>query len=377
MKSQNLQVADALALLKSKYPAAPNKGFIEQLELYHTMNYTLDQSCVAYKRFLLDQAGQEYELNGIVDDSRFNNIVDDGSHASGTLYRCRKCRTLVCTAHNVVETEQGAGQSAFSWKKRDKYSTGAGNTATNDSTTSEKTTSSSSQQQSTEEGSLFVEPLLWMKPMVEASIQGKLYCPKCQNRLGSFNWSGTQTSSGSWVTPAFQLHIGKLDAFDPANLPAVVAIRQPKVLSGSSTSAAAHSAVSPRQQTLEQNLGALSLINGQSSRSGAVNHSKNTATPPGDYYFTHLVLDCDGVLVNSEVASCESLYLSIKQVTGFEIPRNFPVDYTPVFGMDVTNCLRYYKEAYNKTEWTDVEALGEEVTAVKDVCLFFMTCFFF
>lgn len=62
-----------------------------------------------------------------------------------------------------------------------------------------------------EEGSLFVEPLRWMgegggaDSVVGGAVQGKLYCPKCQARLGSFNWAGTQSSSGAWVTPAFQV----------------------------------------------------------------------------------------------------------------------------------------------------------------------------
>jgi hypothetical protein len=28
---------------------------------------------------------------------------------------------------------------------------------------------------------------------------------RCQARLGSFNWAGTQSSDGAWVTPAFQV----------------------------------------------------------------------------------------------------------------------------------------------------------------------------
>ena len=43
-----------------------------------------------------------------------------------------------------------------------------------------------------EEGgaSLFVEPISWMADSVVGAVQGKLYCPGCQARLGSFNWSG-------------------------------------------------------------------------------------------------------------------------------------------------------------------------------------------
>lgn len=33
----------------------------------------------------------------------------------------------------------------------------------------------------------FVEPLAWMKDICH-STQGKLYCPKCNNKIGSFSW---------------------------------------------------------------------------------------------------------------------------------------------------------------------------------------------
>lgn len=42
--------------------------------------------------------------------------------------------------------------------------------------------------------SLFLEPMQWMASAVVGETQGKLYCPSCNARLGSFNWSG----KGGW-----------------------------------------------------------------------------------------------------------------------------------------------------------------------------------
>lgn len=50
------------------------------------------------------------------------------------------------------------------------------------------------------------------------TTQGKLYCPHCHLRLGSFNWSGTQDGSGRWVIPGFQVHKNKVDAVPPVVL---------------------------------------------------------------------------------------------------------------------------------------------------------------
>lgn len=38
------------------------------------------------------------------------------------------------------------------------------------------------------------------------------------------------------------------------------------------------------------------------------------------------------------------------QVTGFEIPHSFPVDYYPVFGMDVPHCIDYYRARFHRCD---------------------------
>jgi hypothetical protein len=79
-----------------------------------------------------------------------------------------------------------------------------------------------------------------------------------------------QAPAGAWVTPAFCLHVSKLDEIRP--MTAVSA--------------------QPRQKR------------------ATVRHACRTA------WFTHLIFDCDGVLVDSERASCEALRRAVLQVTG-------------------------------------------------------------
>ena len=50
----------------------------------------------------------------------------------------------------------------------------------------------------------------------------------CNARLGSYNWAGSQSESGAWVTPAFQLHHSKVDAMS-AQAAAPLNIRRPLV----------------------------------------------------------------------------------------------------------------------------------------------------
>jgi hypothetical protein len=51
----------------------------------------------------------------------------------------------------------------------------------------------------------------WFDPMSTGENEGKLSCPKCETRIGNWNWSGVRCSCSEWVTPGFQLHVGKLD----------------------------------------------------------------------------------------------------------------------------------------------------------------------
>ncbi len=50
----------------------------------------------------------------------------------------------------------------------------------------------------------------------------------CKARLGSYNWAGSQSESGAWVTPAFQLHHSKVDAMS-AQAVVPMNIRRPLV----------------------------------------------------------------------------------------------------------------------------------------------------
>lgn len=42
-------------------------------------------------------------------------------------------------------------------------------------------------------------------PFAGGEVEGKLSCPKCATRLGTYCWAGAQCSCGAWVTPAFQV----------------------------------------------------------------------------------------------------------------------------------------------------------------------------
>ena len=56
-----------------------------------------------------------------------------------------------------------------------------------------------------------------------AQLDGKLCCPRCNARLGSYCWSGAQCSCGAWVAPAIQVVKSKVDRCAPRPAPAAPA----------------------------------------------------------------------------------------------------------------------------------------------------------
>lgn len=176
----------ALAALRRACPAAaPNAGFVAQLELFHAMGCRLQDGYVPYKRFLLQQASgrprprcgdlprarsagprsvgpaccgmrgrpaaslqalepapdgrfkysaakpastapavslgapfqlqaaNHYQETGALPAAEALPVPAEPAGGGAALYRCRKCRCLVATSHNVVETEQVRGWRRF------------------------------------------------------------------------------------------------------------------------------------------------------------------------------------------------------------------------------------------------------------------------
>jgi dual specificity phosphatase 12 len=109
-------------------------------------------------------------------------------------YSCRKCRMILFGDDDMEDPPHAPSSHGFSWKKI-KHS-GYGSTG-----------SSACQSHFLEAG------LDWMGDV--SCTEGKFCCPKCETKLGSWNWSGAQCSCGTWVVPAIQIPRGKVDLVTP------------------------------------------------------------------------------------------------------------------------------------------------------------------
>ncbi|XP_036891183.1 dual specificity protein phosphatase 12 [Sturnira hondurensis] len=195
MKTEQLSFEKAYEDLRTIQPAAKmNEGFEQQLKLYQAMGCEVDTSSAIYKQYRLQKVTEKYpELRNLPQELF---AVDPTTVSQGlkdeVLYKCRKCRRSLFRSSSILDHKEGSGPIAFAHKRP----------------APALTCVSGSPAPCT---SHFVEPVQWMEPALLGVMDGQLLCPKCNAKLGSFNWYGEQCSCGRWVTPAFQVHKNRVD----------------------------------------------------------------------------------------------------------------------------------------------------------------------
>ena len=237
MKTRGVDADDALEVVRRAHPDAhPNAGFVAQLRLWRSMDCKLNMADEAYRLYSVARLARRREHRGYVDATDVQPDpgadVDDtagadrfapftgsatvatvgprhgGGPEAGTMIRCRRCGRLVARGRDVLPHRPGQGVDAFSWRRRRKMeaagasagAAGGGGGCQN----------------------LFTQPIAWMQGVEDGvSTEGKLSCPKCEVKIGAFNWSGCQCGCGAWVTPAFYLQTGKVDVMAPPGEPEV------------------------------------------------------------------------------------------------------------------------------------------------------------
>ncbi|KAH0952570.1 hypothetical protein HN011_003617 [Eciton burchellii] len=209
MKKHELSFTDTFQIVKSKRRfVAPNPGFVAQLRLYEDMNYGVDSTNVQFKMYRLQIAADKVRKARILPQSCVDLVKPDPAlttvRPEPTVYRCRKCRRILASASNILPH---APREKQIWRHISVKSTSKGGENCN------------KLPQKREEPArvelcnkiYFVEPLAWM-PDIMHNVEGKLNCPKCNTKLGSYSWiAGSQCPCGSKIAPAFYLVPSKLD----------------------------------------------------------------------------------------------------------------------------------------------------------------------
>lgn len=160
------------------------------------------------------------EHNAFAPDPEYTPLTEESDKKKFKAVRCRKCRRILVGSENVVDHEPGKGQISFSYHKRNSdinittTSTQSAdsevNTSLNQVNASLNPLLASLAVHNNQCSSYFIEPMQWMEGLVDET-QGRIDCPKCQCKLGAYNWAGDQCSCGRWITPTFMLHRNKVD----------------------------------------------------------------------------------------------------------------------------------------------------------------------
>ncbi len=122
------------------------------------------------------------------------------------IYTCRMCRqTLFCS--DELEIHQH-GRQKFTHRQRKGERVGGGPAGCQSVFLAEKPTWMNESQVGGKNSDNPTSP-----SSGSSAIEVKIICPRlhCRARLGTFRWTGSQCSCGTWVIPAFQFPLSKLD----------------------------------------------------------------------------------------------------------------------------------------------------------------------
>lgn len=241
MKQNSWTVEEVLKFVRDKRPVAnPNPSFVEQLQVYYKCGYSITPDCKPYREWKLQQQvtqgyrenliynhveipptilnwkhilsmlvplDQAAKVTGVkINDSPFaltqpicdtlqdaktdrleldcgnDKILISSEHlvkalakvaTQSIVWRCKQCSTRVASSHSLLFHEQLPGSQCQLW---------------------------------------FFEPIEWMRDELEkGNLEGRLLCPKCGYKLGSYHWQGSRCTCGKWITPAITLKKSRVD----------------------------------------------------------------------------------------------------------------------------------------------------------------------
>lgn len=231
----------------------PNSGFTIQLRLFHKMGWKIDPIHEKFKMYRMRLAADKMRKAKILPQSCMDLVKSDPaltqSKPEPIVYRCKKCRRIVVAKSNLIThtrvtppaaaTAATASNVATVLSKRNIQPSAITTTsaivhATNENrasadeeceletkmnaqlalhstTNSDRSVDMFDQHQPRCREILFIEPLAWMVDVCKQT-QGKLNCPQCQSKLGSFSWiNGCVCPCGKNVSPAFYLVPSKVE----------------------------------------------------------------------------------------------------------------------------------------------------------------------
>lgn len=195
----------------------PHIGFLAQLKMFEAMDYTLDPGNVQYKMFRLFCASERMRKAKILFRDSLDKVLDtdpagglpgsaEAAAAAASknhypmIFKCRKCKRTLASAFNMLPHVKGETPN---WM---------------DSKWARLTEEDILDDASSPAGldlcsqSVFITPVSWMEHEIKQNLSGKLYCPNCPAKVGSYSWilGDLCKGCGAVVLPAFQLDMTEI-----------------------------------------------------------------------------------------------------------------------------------------------------------------------
>ncbi|KAG5420989.1 YVH1 [Candida metapsilosis] len=198
MKHYKLNIDQALHAVKRKCPqAGPNPSFIEQIKLYESMNFAVDENNAQYREFIKTLSLKKDPSGDNLREITMNQTTTDSTQSLYDL-RCKRCRKVLAHSTNIEDHQVPTSDS-----RQSQFIKTAPNSRRIISVQSASNQCSHY---------FFTEPVDWMRPELEKSeIEGKFSCPKCSSKVGGYSWKGSRCSCGKWMVPAIHLQDAKVD----------------------------------------------------------------------------------------------------------------------------------------------------------------------
>lgn len=132
-------------------------------------------------------------------DSKKYHTDIDSKESLLPSYKCKKCRFKLFNFDQIVIHKQESEFQGFQFKQKCEFYA--------------KSNSIPPSNQITCSREIYIQPLKWFENRLD-EISGKINCPKCDSKLGSFDWSGSKCACGAWITPSFHISKSKIDFND-------------------------------------------------------------------------------------------------------------------------------------------------------------------
>lgn len=163
METYKLSPSQALAKIREIRSVRPNRGFMDQLHVHEDCNYRpLNQPLYLHWQLRAEcETGTTPEPGVLAKIPSTIPYVETKSN----FFICNGCSIVLAPKTSILSSGSGGATDYF-----------------------------------------LAQPMDWMEPELEnRELEGILDCPRCEKRIGEYNWNG-MASVSKWISPAFVLY---------------------------------------------------------------------------------------------------------------------------------------------------------------------------